>query len=67
MNTVIVGAQWGDEGKGKIIDILSARQIVLSGIRVAATPAIRSWLGKKNLFSSYPLGDSTQFCYLLYR
>ncbi len=24
MNTVIVGAQWGDEGKGKIIDILSA-------------------------------------------
>ncbi len=25
MNTVIVGAQWGDEGKGKIIDIFSAR------------------------------------------
>jgi adenylosuccinate synthase len=25
MNTVIVGAQWGDEGKGKIIDILSAQ------------------------------------------
>ncbi len=24
MNTVIVGAQWGDEGKGKVIDILSA-------------------------------------------
>lgn len=24
MNTIIVGAQWGDEGKGKIIDILSA-------------------------------------------
>jgi adenylosuccinate synthase len=24
MNTVIVGAQWGDEGKGKIIDILSS-------------------------------------------
>ena len=23
-NTVVVGAQWGDEGKGKIIDILSA-------------------------------------------
>src|SRR3989338_10644952 len=22
-NTVVVGAQWGDEGKGKIIDILS--------------------------------------------
>lgn len=25
MNTVIVGTQWGDEGKGKIIDILSAK------------------------------------------
>jgi adenylosuccinate synthase len=25
MNTVIVGAQWGDEGKGKIIDILSSK------------------------------------------
>ncbi|MBQ9407374.1 MAG: adenylosuccinate synthase [Desulfovibrio sp.] len=24
-NTVIIGAQWGDEGKGKIVDILSAR------------------------------------------
>ncbi len=23
MNTVVVGAQWGDEGKGKIIDLLS--------------------------------------------
>ncbi|MCX5714685.1 MAG: adenylosuccinate synthase [Candidatus Omnitrophica bacterium] len=25
MNTVIVGTQWGDEGKGKIIDILSGK------------------------------------------
>ncbi len=25
MNTVVVGAQWGDEGKGKIIDILSRK------------------------------------------
>ncbi len=24
MNTIIVGTQWGDEGKGKIIDLLSA-------------------------------------------
>ena len=23
MNIVLVGAQWGDEGKGKVIDILS--------------------------------------------
>ena len=25
MNLVVVGAQWGDEGKGKLIDILSAK------------------------------------------
>ena len=25
MNTILVGTQWGDEGKGKIIDILSAK------------------------------------------
>ena len=24
MNTVVVGAQWGDEGKGKVIDVLAA-------------------------------------------
>ncbi len=23
MNTILIGAQWGDEGKGKIIDLLS--------------------------------------------
>lgn len=29
MNTVIIGAQWGDEGKGKIVDMLSARNQVI--------------------------------------
>lgn len=28
-NTVIIGAQWGDEGKGKIVDILSGRSQVI--------------------------------------
>lgn len=28
-NTVIIGAQWGDEGKGKIVDMLSARSQVI--------------------------------------
>ena len=23
MNTVIVGLQWGDEGKGKVVDLLA--------------------------------------------
>src|SRR3989338_7203564 len=25
MNTIVVGTQWGDEGKGKVIDILSEK------------------------------------------
>src|SRR5262249_37853060 len=31
-NTILVGMQWGDEGKGKIIDVLTARAdiVVLS-------------------------------------
>ena len=28
-NTVIIGAQWGDEGKGKIVDVLSATSDVV--------------------------------------
>src|SRR3954463_13933169 len=24
VNTILIGAQWGDEGKGKIIDVLTA-------------------------------------------
>ena len=28
-NTVIVGAQWGDEGKGKIVDYLAAKADVV--------------------------------------
>ena len=29
-NIVIVGAQWGDEGKGKIVDLLTARVQVVA-------------------------------------
>ena len=25
MNTVLIGSQWGDEGKGKIIDVLTSK------------------------------------------
>ena len=29
MNTILIGAQWGDEGKGKIVDVLTARADVI--------------------------------------
>src|SRR5947209_20573840 len=28
-NTILVGAQWGDEGKGKIIDVLTAQADII--------------------------------------
>ncbi len=28
--TVIVGSQWGDEGKGKIVDLLSAKADIVA-------------------------------------
>jgi adenylosuccinate synthase len=29
MNTILIGAQWGDEGKGKIVDVLTAQADVI--------------------------------------
>ena len=42
MNTILVGAQWGDEGKGKIIDVLTEEPTSSSARRAATTPAIPS-------------------------
>ena len=33
-NVVVVGAQWGDEGKGKIVDWLSERATSLFAFKV---------------------------------
>ena len=30
--TVVVGAQWGDEGKGRIVDLLAAKADVVAPI-----------------------------------
>ena len=38
-NVTVVGAQWGDEGKGKIVDWLSQRR------RLAVCPKSISWRG----------------------
>lgn len=39
-SVVVVGTQWGDEGKGKITDFLSANAEVITVIRVVTMPAI---------------------------
>ncbi len=41
-NVVVVGAQWGDEGKGKIVDWLSEQADIVVRFQAATMPAIRS-------------------------
>jgi len=57
MNTVIVGLQWGDEGKGKIIDILSRDVDYIvryqGGNNAGHTVVVD---GKQNIFHLIPSG-----------
>lgn len=39
---IVIGAQWGDEGKGKIVDYLAAKADVEYVLREETTQAIQS-------------------------
>lgn len=41
MLTSVTGINWGDEGKGRIVDLQQKRRTMLSVIREAITPGIR--------------------------
>ena len=41
-NVVVVGTQWGDEGKGKVVDWLTDHAQGWCASRAATTPATRS-------------------------
>src|SRR5438094_9642835 len=50
-NTILIGMQWGDEGKGKIIDVLTARADIVvrsKGGNNAGHTVIQRWV-KYNL------------------
>lgn len=49
MVRAIVGANWGDEGKGKITDMLAEDQMLLSVSRAAAMPLIQLLMITANL------------------
>ena len=40
-NVAVIGTQWGDEGKGKIVDWLSSRADVVCGFKVVIMLGIR--------------------------
>lgn len=48
-NVVLVGAQWGDEGKGKVTDLIARDFDYVVRYQAAIMPAIRSSTEKRNL------------------
>jgi adenylosuccinate synthase len=45
-NTILVGAQWGDEGKGKIIDVLTEKADVVVRTQGGNNAGHTVWVGK---------------------
>ncbi len=39
-NVVVIGTQWGDEGKGKLVDLLTEQAQQSCAFRVDTTPDI---------------------------
>ena len=55
-NVVVVGTQWGDEGKGKLVDILAAQYEVVARAQVRVTKgAVRFRPAVAFAFVSLPL------------
>ena len=46
---VLLGLQWGDEGKGKVVDVLTPKYDVIARFRVVQTLAILSSLKVKSM------------------
>ena len=42
--TVVLGSQWGDEGKGKIVDMLADQADVVARCQVSSCLAILIWV-----------------------
>ncbi|NDG85040.1 MAG: adenylosuccinate synthase, partial [Proteobacteria bacterium] len=57
MNTILLGAQWGDEGKGKVVDHLSARADYVVRFQGGNNAGHSLWVGgKKTVLHLIPSG-----------
>ncbi|MEK7615804.1 MAG: adenylosuccinate synthetase [Patescibacteria group bacterium] len=57
MVTVIIGAQWGDEGKGKVVDLLSAKADIVVRVQGGANAGHTIVVdGKKHILHLIPSG-----------
>ena len=52
-NTAVVGLQWGDEGKGKIVDLLTAKHDVIvrynGGANAGHTVVVADEIGRAHV------------------
>ena len=48
--TVLVGAQWGDEGKGKIVDLISDKIDICARYQGGANAGHTVIIGKINMY-----------------
>lgn len=67
MNTVIIGAQWGDEGKGKIVDVLAENFQHVVRFHGGHNAGHTLWVnGKKTVLHLIPSGilHPTTKCYI---
>lgn len=48
---VLLGLQWGDEGKGKVVDVLTPRYDVVARFKEARMPDIHLNLKDRNMCS----------------
>ena len=51
-NTVLIGAQWGDEGKGKIVDVLTEEADLVVRMQGGNNAGHTVWHGKESMFST---------------
>jgi len=57
MNTILLGAQWGDEGKGKVVDHLSAQADIVVRFQGGNNAGHSLWVnGKKTVLHLIPSG-----------
>ncbi len=57
MNTILLGAQWGDEGKGKVVDHLSAKADYVIRFQGGNNAGHSLWVGgKKTVLHLIPSG-----------
>ncbi|MDR0532477.1 MAG: adenylosuccinate synthase [Verrucomicrobiales bacterium] len=66
MNTLLVGAQWGDEGKGKIVDVLTEKHDVVFRSQGGNNAGHTVWIGpKKYVLHLVPSGILRPGCICL--